>query len=76
MWLHLPLRWSSEAFVAQARSRGVIVNPSTQFAVTEQPPPAVRICLGPPRTRAGVEQALTILRDTLLSQPLSARAVV
>jgi DNA-binding transcriptional MocR family regulator len=76
MWLHLPLRWSSEAFVAHARSRGVIVNPVTQFAVGEQPPRAVRICLGPPRTRAGVEQALTILRDTLLSQPLSARAVV
>ena len=76
MWLHLPLRWSSEAFVAQARSRGVILNPSTQFAVGEQHPRAVRICLGPPRTRAGVEQALTILRDTLLSQPLSARAVV
>jgi DNA-binding transcriptional MocR family regulator len=76
LWLHLPLRWSSEAFVAHARSRGVIVNPSTQFAVGEQHPRAVRVCLGPPRTRAGLEQALTILRDTLLSQPFAARAVV
>ena len=76
LWLHLPLRWSSEAFVAQARARGVIVNPSTQFAVGDQHPRAVRVCLGPPRTRAGLEQALTILRDTLLSQPFAARAVV
>jgi DNA-binding transcriptional MocR family regulator len=76
LWLHLPLRWSSEAFVAQLRARGVIVNPSTQFAVGDQHPRTVRVCLGPPRTRAGLEQALTILRDTLLSQPFAARAVV
>jgi DNA-binding transcriptional MocR family regulator len=76
IWLHLPARWSSDAFVAQVRSRGVILNASTQFAIGEHQPRAVRICLGTPRTRAGLEQALTIVRDALLSQPLAARAVV
>ncbi len=76
VWLHLPVRWSSESFAAHARARGVIVNASTQFAVGDQYPRAVRLCIGTPRTRAGLEQALTIVRDTLVSQPLAARAVV
>jgi DNA-binding transcriptional MocR family regulator len=75
IWLQLPARWSSESFVSQARARGVIVNGSTQFAAGDQQPRAVRVCLGPPRTRAGLEQALAIVRQTLASQPLSARAV-
>jgi DNA-binding transcriptional MocR family regulator len=75
VWLHLPARWTSESFVAHARSRGVVVNPSTQFATRDDPPRAVRVCLGPPRTRAGLEQALTTLRQALSSPPLSARAV-
>jgi hypothetical protein len=41
-----------------AGARGVIVNASTQFVIGEQHPRAVRICLGPPRTRASLEQAL------------------
>ena len=75
VWLHLPPRWSSETFVAQARARGVIINASTNFATGDPQPRAVRLCLGTPRTRAGLEQALTLLRDTLISQPLAARAV-
>ena len=75
VWLHLPARWTSESFAAQARARGVILNASTQFASTEQPPRAVRLCLGTPRTRAGLERALAIVRDTLAGQSL-ARAVV
>ncbi len=76
VWLHLPNRWTTEAFVAQARAKGVIVNPSTQFATGEHPPRAIRLCLGTPRTRAGLEQALTLVRDALATQPLAARAVV
>jgi DNA-binding transcriptional MocR family regulator len=75
IWLHLPTRWSSESFVSQVRSRGVILNASTQFATAETPARAVRVCLGPPRTRGGLEQALTIVRQTLASYPMSARAV-
>jgi DNA-binding transcriptional MocR family regulator len=75
IWLHLPPRWSSEAFAAQARARGVIVNASPNFAAGDQHPRAVRLCLGTPRTRAGLEQALGLVRATLASQPLAARAV-
>jgi DNA-binding transcriptional MocR family regulator len=75
VWLHLPLGWSSEAFAAQARARGVILNASTNFAASDQQPRAVRVCLGTPRTRAGLEQALALVRATLTSQPLAARAV-
>ena len=77
IWLHLPSRWSADSFVSHARAAGVIVNPSTQFSThqVEQQPRAVRICLGPPRTRPGLEQALGIVRQALASQPMSARAV-
>ena len=75
IWLHLPTRWSSEAFVAHVRSRGVILNAATQFAVTDQPARAVRVCLGPPRTRHGMEQAFAIVKQSLSSQPAAARAV-
>ena len=75
LWLQLPTRWTSESFAAHARARGVILNASTQFAVDDQPARAVRVCLGPPRTRGGLEQALTLVRQTLASHPMSARAV-
>ena len=75
IWLPLPSRWSSESFAAQTRARGVILNASTQFSVADQPARAVRVCLGPPRTRPGMEQALTIIRQTLAGQPATARAV-
>jgi DNA-binding transcriptional MocR family regulator len=76
LWLLLPARWSSETFVAQARVRGVIVNGSAAFAVSDQQPRAVRLCLGTPQTRAGLEQALSRVADALAERAPAARAVV
>jgi DNA-binding transcriptional MocR family regulator len=76
VWLHLPATWTSDAFVSAARSRGVILNASGEFAASDQPPRGVRICLGTPRTRAGLEQALSRVVDALADRPMSARAVV
>jgi DNA-binding transcriptional MocR family regulator len=76
IWLHLPGRWTSDAFVAQARARGVIVNGAEQFAVGAHPPCGVRLCLGTPRTRAGLEEALTRVAATLAERPPAARIVV
>lgn len=76
IWLSLPARWSSDAFVAQVRSRGVVLNSSSEFAVGDQPPRAVRLCLGTPRTRAGLEQALTRVAECLMERAPAARAVV
>ena len=76
LWLSLPPRWSVEAFLAQARMRGVIVNGAGNFAVTEHPPRAVRLCIGTPRTRAGLEQALARVVAALADRTPAARAVV
>jgi DNA-binding transcriptional MocR family regulator len=76
VWLSLPARWSAEAFVAQARTRGVVVNASTEFSAGDLPPRAVRLCIGTPRTRAGLELALTRVADTLGDHMLAARVVV
>jgi DNA-binding transcriptional MocR family regulator len=83
LWMHLPPRWTSDSFAAEMRTRGVLVNASSAFAVTgggakgvEQPPRAVRICVGTPRTRAGLEQALTRVAGALAERAPAARAVV
>ena len=76
VWLHLPGRLGSEDFMAAARARGVYVNPSSEFAVADQHPRAVRVCLGTPRTRAGLEEALRRIASALADRELPARAVV
>jgi DNA-binding transcriptional MocR family regulator len=76
VWLHLPGGWSSDGFVAAARSRGVMLNSSAEFAVGVQQPRGVRLCLGTPRTRAGLEQALARVASALSDRPVAARAVV
>jgi DNA-binding transcriptional MocR family regulator len=76
IWLSLPPRWSSDGFVAQARLRGVVLNASSEFAVGDQHPKAVRLCLGTPRTRAGLEQALARVAECLSDRVPAARAVV
>jgi DNA-binding transcriptional MocR family regulator len=75
-WLHLPPRWESDAFVAHARTRGVVVNASREFTTGEREPRGVRLCLGTPRTRAGLEQALTRVLDALRDRAPAARVVV
>jgi len=76
VWMHLPGRWTSDEFVAAARARGVYVNASGGFAVGDQHPRAVRLCLGTPRTRAGLEEALTRIVSALADRALPDRAVV
>lgn len=76
IWLHLPAGWTSESFVAAVRARGVLLNASTEFAAGDQQPRGVRICLGTPRTRPGLEQALTRIVHALAERPVAARAVV
>jgi DNA-binding transcriptional MocR family regulator len=76
VWLHLPNGWTSESFVAAARARGVLLNASAEFAAGDQQPRGVRLCLGAPRTRPGLEQALTRIVHALAERPVAARAVV
>ena len=77
LWLHLPVRWTTDAFAAEMRSSGVIVNASTAFSVGDEAAPrAIRLCLGTPRTRAGLEQALARIAEALAGRTTAARAVV
>jgi DNA-binding transcriptional MocR family regulator len=76
IWLSLPSRWSVDEFVTHARALGVILNGAGSFAVTESHPRAVRLCIGTPRTRAGLEQALARVVAALADRVPAARAVV
>ena len=69
VWLKLPEPWRANEFAAEARRRKVVVTPAETFAVGRtNPPHAVRICLGMPRTRQTLIAGLEILAD-LLSGP-------
>lgn len=76
IWLHLPAKWDSDTFTAHARSRGVIVNASREFTAGERPPSAVRLCIGTPRTRAGLELALVRVSNAIKDRAPAARVVV
>ncbi len=77
VWLTLPDRCPAHDFVAQARQRGVIVTPSTAFAVrTDRAHNAVRVCLGPPATRDELESALRVLSDIRGETLVSSTTVV
>jgi len=69
LWVTLPEPWRADDFVATARRRGVGIIPAAAFAVTRQPPEAVRICLGAQTTADRVERALTQLAELLASPP-------
>jgi len=76
VWMHMPAGQSPDSLLASARARGVVLNASSEFAATDQPPRGVRICLGTPRTRAGLEIALTRVVQALADKPMASRAVV
>lgn len=75
-WLPLPEPWRTEAFVAQARSRGVMVTPSEEFMVgRESAPHAVRVCLGATLSRDRLEEGLRRLAVLLAQGPQPVLAV-
>ena len=60
--MHLPDGWSSDAFVAEARECGVLINGAHAFMADKRAPrTAVRVCLGTPRSREILERALSRL---------------
>lgn len=70
LWLHLPEPWRSNEFAAQSRRRGVLVTPAEAFVPgREEPPHAVRVCIGAPRSRAQLEKGLGIVRSVLQETP-------
>jgi DNA-binding transcriptional MocR family regulator len=62
LWVRLPEPWQSDAFVARARQRGILLTGAESFAVgRETDLQAIRIALGPPATRSALEEGLTEL---------------
>lgn len=69
IWLPLPEWWSSADFVAFARRQGLALVPSSVFAVTGQPPAAVRIALGSVPDLEALRASLVSLRSVLDYRP-------
>jgi DNA-binding transcriptional MocR family regulator len=70
LWLHLPEPWRSNEFSAQLRRRGVVVTPSEAFVPgREEPPHAVRVCVGAARSRAQLEKGLRRIKSVLQEMP-------
>lgn len=69
LWLELPPGRDEDAFVAQARLRGVAVASGRAFRVSEHDRrDAVRIALGPTKP-ADLRRGLTVIADMLVSDP-------
>ncbi len=76
LWLPLPEPWRTEAFVAQARSRGVMITPSQEFMISrDSAPHAVRVCLGATLSRERLEEGLRRLAVLLAQGPEPVLAV-
>jgi DNA-binding transcriptional MocR family regulator len=76
LWIKLPAPWNRNVFAAQMKSAGIGVVSSDAFAVSDQPPEAVRVCIGGVANRAEVQHALELIAETLRHAPVSAPAVV
>ncbi|NIR45371.1 MAG: PLP-dependent aminotransferase family protein [Gemmatimonadetes bacterium] len=76
-WLSVPEPWSAREFARQAADRGALVTPADVFAAErDRVPHAVRVCIGPPRSRAALERGLTALDRTLGSGAESLEVVI
>ena len=77
MWVRLPEPWRTDAFVARARHRGILLNSAESFVVGhETDVQAVRITLGPPSTRSALEEGLSEIVKMLRRVPEAYELVV
>ena len=77
VWVVLPEAWRTEAFVARARHRGILLNSAESFAVDHRTDvQAVRITLGPPSTRSALEDGLAEIARMLKRVPETYELVV
>ena len=70
VWAQLPAGWTRSAFIGHTRATGVGIVASDAFTVGENPPEAVRVCLGGPTTRPAIQRALEYMAHALsVSRP-------
>lgn len=77
LWVRLPEPWRTDAFVARARHRGILLNSAESFAIGHDTDvQAVRITLGPPATRSALEEGLAEIVKMLKRVPEAYELVV
>ncbi len=76
LWIRLPDGWGSTAFAAHMTSAGIGVVASDAFLVGDEPPDAVRTCIGGVATREELQHALQLISENLARPPTSRPAVV
>jgi len=76
LWVPLPRRRTRVEFLSQALDRGLALVGDDAFAVdAATSEPAVRVCIGAPRTRDELAQGLRALAEAFASPPQTARIV-
>ncbi|CAI1808990.1 Uncharacterized HTH-type transcriptional regulator yjiR [Serratia ficaria] len=65
LWLHLPrdYQWNPSDIAVKLREQGVSAVSSAAFCTDNNPPDALRLCLGGANTRQILEEHLTIIAD-------------
>ncbi|HEV3215752.1 MAG TPA: PLP-dependent aminotransferase family protein [Vicinamibacterales bacterium] len=77
LWLTLPEPWQTDAFLARARHRGILLTGAESFAVGRRTDvQAIRIALGPAATRSSLEEGLTELMRIVQRAPEAYELVV
>ncbi len=71
LWLRMPEGWTRSAFLGHMRATGLGIVTSDAFAV-DDPPEAVRVCLGGPASRGQLEHALEFMAHALGDAPSAA----
>jgi DNA-binding transcriptional MocR family regulator len=67
LWLHLPRQqgWTPSDIAVKLRNEGVSAVSSAAFCTDNNPPEAIRLCLGGPNTRQQCEATLKTVADML-----------
>lgn len=76
LWLKMPPYWRAADLANHAERGGFAVVPSSAFAISSEPPEAVRISLGVAADREQLCQALKLLADLLAQPVLPSKAIV
>lgn len=69
IWLPLPHGWTRSTFASHMRSSGIGIVASDAFTVEGPATETVRVCLGGPVTRMGLQNALELMAHSLEGSP-------
>ncbi|SCA57958.1 Transcriptional regulator, GntR family with aminotransferase domain protein [Candidatus Terasakiella magnetica] len=76
VWLELGEHWTTHEFMGNLRRQGIRLIGGDAFAVSSNPPNAVRICLGVPETSQKTNEVLSTITNTLRYSTNELNAIV